>query len=55
MYMEQMSATLLYLWHYKWVTKNKKSKNWEKILFKDVEKPSLIDNYYEFTWKKVEN
>ena len=55
MYMEQMSATLLYLWHYKWVTKNKKSENWEKIPFKDIEKPSLTDDYYEFTWKKVEN
>ena len=55
MYMEQMSATLLYLWHYKWVTINKKSENWEKIPFKDVKRPSLIDNYSEFTWKKIEN
>jgi len=48
-YMEQMSSTLLYLWDLKWRKINSKIENEEeKIPFNKIEKPSLLDDNYEF-------
>lgn len=50
-YMEQMSTTLLFLWHMKW--ENQKIADWESLKpISEIEKPSLIDNVLEFSdWK----
>jgi len=48
-YMEQMSTTLLYLWDMKWEHVNSKIENEkEKVPLNEIEKPSLLDDTYEF-------
>ena len=48
-YMEQMSATLLYLWDMKWQKANENIEDKkEQIPLTSIEKPSLTDDVYEF-------
>lgn len=50
MYMEQMSTTLLFLWHMKW--ENQKVSEWDNLKsISKIEKPSLTDDIFEFDWE----
>ena len=53
MYVEQMFAAELFLWHVKWERENKKlaEQNLPPVSLSEVERPSLLDNVYELLEK----